>query len=196
VPPTSRTWRWPPIVCPPRPSCCRRDSVAKASELTIAVGHRIGPLHGVPQALRDNIGMADRPITAGTAIPRDHRPITYAVARAAATPRRSDHRWGNRSSRVRMGVRRRPTRILASSQIHGTRADAPAAPAAGPVSLRQPDHAVLYWAPTPAAVCACHLRQTASPVCARHWSVSNARVIPSHGARTPSARQRAARRCR
>jgi aspartyl-tRNA(Asn)/glutamyl-tRNA(Gln) amidotransferase subunit A len=53
--------------------------VAKASEMMIAAGHRLGPLHGVPVALKDNIDMRDRVTTAGSKILADHRPAADAT---------------------------------------------------------------------------------------------------------------------
>ncbi|QJY45711.1 amidase [Pseudonocardia broussonetiae] len=54
-------------------------AVARASETMIAAGHRLGPLHGVPVALKDNIDVRDRPSTAGAKILADHRPAADAT---------------------------------------------------------------------------------------------------------------------
>lgn len=53
--------------------------VAKASETMIAAGHRLGPLHGVPVALKDNIGVQGQPTTAGSKILEHHRPAADAT---------------------------------------------------------------------------------------------------------------------
>lgn len=49
-------------------------AVARASADLIAAGYRIGPLHGIPIALKDNIGVADQLTTAGSAVLANHRP--------------------------------------------------------------------------------------------------------------------------
>lgn len=54
-------------------------AVARASEAMIVAGHRIGPLHGVPVALKDNIGVRGKPTTAGSAILASHRPAEDAT---------------------------------------------------------------------------------------------------------------------
>lgn len=52
--------------------------VARASETMIAAGHRVGPLHGIPIALKDNIDVAGQVTTAGSKILADHRPAADA----------------------------------------------------------------------------------------------------------------------
>ncbi|MEU6697785.1 amidase [Pseudonocardia sp. NPDC046786] len=54
-------------------------AVARASEVMIAAGHRLGPLHGVPVAVKDNIAVAGHPTTAGARILADHRPTADAT---------------------------------------------------------------------------------------------------------------------
>ncbi|MDL5156084.1 amidase [Actinomycetospora termitidis] len=53
--------------------------VARASETMIAAGHRLGPLHGVPIALKDNIDVRGEITTAGSKILADHRPDADAA---------------------------------------------------------------------------------------------------------------------
>lgn len=53
--------------------------VARASETMIAAGHRLGPLHGVPIALKDNIDVRGEITTAGSKILAEHRPDADAA---------------------------------------------------------------------------------------------------------------------
>jgi aspartyl-tRNA(Asn)/glutamyl-tRNA(Gln) amidotransferase subunit A len=53
--------------------------VARASETMIAAGHRLGPLHGVPIALKDNIDVSGQVTTAGSKILAEHRPEADAT---------------------------------------------------------------------------------------------------------------------
>lgn len=53
--------------------------VARASEMMIATGHRLGPLHGVPIALKDNIDVRGEITTAGSKILAEHRPDADAA---------------------------------------------------------------------------------------------------------------------
>lgn len=53
--------------------------IARASEMMIAAGHRLGPLHGVPIALKDNIDVRGRVTTAGSKVLADHRPDADAT---------------------------------------------------------------------------------------------------------------------
>lgn len=52
---------------------------AKAADAALARGEPVGPLHGVPIALKDNIDTIDFPTTAGTPSLRNHRPKRNAV---------------------------------------------------------------------------------------------------------------------
>jgi aspartyl-tRNA(Asn)/glutamyl-tRNA(Gln) amidotransferase subunit A len=56
--------------------------VATAAQAMIAAGHRLGALHGVPIALKDNIAVAGRPTTAGSKILRDWVPDEDATVAA------------------------------------------------------------------------------------------------------------------
>ncbi|MDF2468948.1 MAG: amidase [Rhodococcus erythropolis] len=54
-------------------------SVARATTELIAAGYKIGPLHGIPIALKDNVAIAGQVTTAGSAILADHRPTADAT---------------------------------------------------------------------------------------------------------------------
>ncbi|GAA1249352.1 amidase [Prauserella halophila] len=57
-------------------------TVAKASEAMINAGHRLGPLHGVPVVLKDNIDVSDQLTTAGSKVLADRRPVGDATVAA------------------------------------------------------------------------------------------------------------------
>lgn len=52
---------------------------AREADAALARGGAVGPLHGVPIALKDNIDTVDFPTTAGTPSLKDHRPQQNAV---------------------------------------------------------------------------------------------------------------------
>lgn len=57
-------------------------TVAKAAETMIAAGHRLGPLHGVPIVLKDNIDVQGQVTTAGSKVLDDRRAATDSTVAA------------------------------------------------------------------------------------------------------------------
>jgi aspartyl-tRNA(Asn)/glutamyl-tRNA(Gln) amidotransferase subunit A len=91
--------------------------VAKAAETMLAAGHRLGPLHGVPIALKDNIGLAGRVTTAGSKILKDWRPAQDATVAArlkgagaiiVGKTNMHEFAWGGTSANPHYGFVRNP----------------------------------------------------------------------------------------
>lgn len=91
--------------------------VARASEVMIAAGHRLGPLHGIPIALKDNIGLAGLVTTAGSKVLADWRPAEDAtVARrlkgsgciVLGKTNMHEFAWGGTSANPHYGAVRNP----------------------------------------------------------------------------------------
>ena len=61
----------------------RALEAARAADRARSAGAPLGPLHGVPIALKDNIDTADLPTSAGTPLLRDHRPRRNAAVAQA-----------------------------------------------------------------------------------------------------------------
>src|SRR5215213_4613414 len=107
-----------------------RDSarqVAAAAETMIRAGHRLGPLHGIPVALKDNIGLGGLVTTAGSKVLADWRPDEDATAAqrlksagAVIVGKTNMHEfaWGGTSANPHYGSVRNPwdpTRFPAGS---------------------------------------------------------------------------------
>lgn len=91
--------------------------VAHAAETMIAAGHRLGPLHGVPIALKDNIGMAGRITTAGSKVLADWRPdedasvvqrLKGAGSIVLGKTNMHEFAWGGTSANPHYGAVRNP----------------------------------------------------------------------------------------
>lgn len=91
--------------------------VAKASEMMIMAGHRLGPLHGIPIALKDNIALQGRRTTAGSKILADWLPDDDATvcARLKAAGgiflgklNMHEFAWGGTSNNPHYGAVRNP----------------------------------------------------------------------------------------
>ncbi len=91
--------------------------VAGAAEAMIHAGHRLGPLHGIPLALKDNIGLAGLVTTAGSKVLADWRPSDDATvaqrlkgAGAVIVGKTNMHEfaWGGTSANPHYGCVRNP----------------------------------------------------------------------------------------
>jgi aspartyl-tRNA(Asn)/glutamyl-tRNA(Gln) amidotransferase subunit A len=94
--------------------------VAKAAEMMAAAGNDLGPLHGIPIALKDNIALRGKRTTAGSKILADWLP--EADATIAARLRRAgaifigktnmhEFAWGGTSANPHHGVVRNPWNV-------------------------------------------------------------------------------------
>lgn len=91
--------------------------VAKAAESMLAAGHRLGPLHGIPISLKDNIAVAGRVTTAGSKILADRKPdedatVTAKLKGAGAIilgkTNMHEFAWGGTSANPHYGSVRNP----------------------------------------------------------------------------------------
>src|SRR4051794_31063886 len=91
--------------------------VAAAADAMIAAGHRLGPLHGVPIGIKDNIVVAGQPTTAGSKILRDWVPDEDATVAARLKSQGAivigktnlhEFAWGGTSANPHYGFVRNP----------------------------------------------------------------------------------------
>ena len=90
----------------------RALQAAKASELMLAAGYDLGPLHGIPIALKDNIAVQGQRTTAGSKVLSDWRPehdatITHKLKQAGAVligkTNMHEFAWGGTSDNPHFG---------------------------------------------------------------------------------------------
>ena len=91
--------------------------VAKAAEIMISAGHDLGPLHGIPIALKDNIALRGTRTTAGSKVLGDWLPdadatIATRLRRAGAIfigkTNMHEFAWGGTSANPHYGAVRNP----------------------------------------------------------------------------------------
>jgi aspartyl-tRNA(Asn)/glutamyl-tRNA(Gln) amidotransferase subunit A len=94
--------------------------VAKAAELMAAAGHDLGPLHGIPIALKDNIALRGTRTTAGSKVLADWLPdadatIASRLRRAGAIfigkTNMHEFAWGGTSANPHYGIVRNPWNV-------------------------------------------------------------------------------------
>ncbi|MFD8340479.1 amidase [Streptomyces solisilvae] len=118
-------------------------AVARAAETMLGAGYRLGPLHGVPIAVKDNVAVAGRVTSAGSRILADWVPeedatvatrLKGAGANLIANTNMHEFAWGATSENPHYGCVRNPwdtTRIASgSSGGSGAAVAAGAVPAA------------------------------------------------------------------
>lgn len=91
--------------------------VARASEAMLSAGHKLGPLHGIPMALKDNIALAGRVTTAGSKVLADWTPSQDATVAAklkaagaiiVGKTNMHEFAWGGTSANPHYGEVRNP----------------------------------------------------------------------------------------
>lgn len=91
--------------------------VARAAEVMVTAGHPLGPLHGVPIALKDNIGLKGLTTTAGSKILADWVPDEDATTAARlkgagaiiiGKTNMHEFAWGGTTANPHYGVARNP----------------------------------------------------------------------------------------
>lgn len=92
-------------------------AVARASQAMVEVGYSLGPLHGVPLAIKDNISLAGRPTSAGSKVLESFVPgedaevvrrLKGAGANLLANTNMHEFAWGATSENPHYGAVRNP----------------------------------------------------------------------------------------
>jgi aspartyl-tRNA(Asn)/glutamyl-tRNA(Gln) amidotransferase subunit A len=142
-------------------------AVAKAAEAMIGASHWLGPLHGIPIALKDNIGLKGLCTTAASKVLADwvpERDATIAVrlrgqgAIFVGKTNMHEFAWGGTSDNPHFGAVRNAWNV---DRFPAGSSGGSGAAVAAPVPARPPS------ALTPAARCACRRPSTASSASGR-----------------------------
>ena len=132
---------------------CRDEALAAArkAEQAVMQGESLGPLHGLPLAVKDQMDTADVLTTAGSTILADYVPTEDAtlIARAKAAGAVLLGKLNMTEFAAGQGDPFKYTETR--SATHGTWSDSPEAPAPAPASPLPPPCAPSRWARTPAA---------------------------------------------
>lgn len=106
-------------------------AVARAAEAMLGVGYQVGPLHGVPLAIKDNVSLAGRATSAGSRILAERIPgedaevvrrLKGAGANLLANTNMHEFAWGATSENPHYGAVRNPwnTACIASGSSGGS----------------------------------------------------------------------------
>ena len=144
-----------------------RGRSPRRPDAMIAAGHRLGPLHGVPIAIKDNIAVAGQPTTAGSKILADWVPDEDATVAARLKGQGAIVIGKTQPARVRLGRHLGEPALRRSCATRGTRSASRRGRAAGPARRSPRARATARSAPTPAARSGCRRRSTASSASGR-----------------------------
>ena len=157
-----------------------RAQAAEADE-RLARGAEVGPLHGLPYAVKDTHEVAGWRTTYGSPLHGRPRARPRQAGRGAGAGRRCGDRGQDQHPRARVGLAHLQPRLRHHGQPLRPVAAPPAAPAAAPRSRWPP----AWWrsptAATWAARCATPRRSTTSWGCAPAWAGCRSGRTPTPG---------------